>query len=189
MVSRVGLQRLTRRSATPGQKKKAYAQVLPQKATRLAGAVRSDIFSTTKPICAKIFWMKVFRALCWTDSARKSEELELNELEDLERVLNVDAVLEWNSEVRHSGLSMMPRMPSRIAGLSVPEIDWLLRPCSISSSPCHHLFSMLTRRSKSSVRNCLIELCGAGVRRKGSSAVRTTFAFKAMDFELNLNTL
>jgi len=130
--------------------------------------------------------VNVFRALCWTDSARKSDELELNELEDLERLKDVETALGWNSEVRHSGLSIMPRMPSRIAGLSVPEMDWLLRPCSISNSPCHHLFSMLIRRSRSSARSCLVELFGAGVRRKGSSVVRTTFAFDAMDFEVNL---
>jgi hypothetical protein len=40
----------TRISATPGQKKKAYAQAFPQNATKLAGACLIDILSTTKAI-------------------------------------------------------------------------------------------------------------------------------------------
>lgn len=55
--------RRTSMSATPGQKKKAYAVALPQKATRLAAAFRKDILSTTKAICAKRFWMNMLRTL------------------------------------------------------------------------------------------------------------------------------
>src|SRR5215471_960984 len=53
----------TRISATPGQKKQAYAQVFPQKATRLAGVCLIDILSTAYANCETRFWIKILRIL------------------------------------------------------------------------------------------------------------------------------
>lgn len=50
-----GFHNLIRTSATPGQNMNAYAHVLPQKETVLAGALRKDILSMTKAICASKF--------------------------------------------------------------------------------------------------------------------------------------
>lgn len=89
-------------------------------------------------------------------------------------------------ESLHSGRSMMPAMPSRMAGRSVPDIDWLFRPATSSNSPVHHPLRMLTRRSTSSGRNRWFEGCAAYVRKNGSRVVRRTLAFSAMDLDWNL---
>lgn len=86
----------------------------------------------------------------------------------------------------HSGLSIMPEIPSRMTGLSVPEMDWLFLPCSISISPVHHLLRMLALLSRSSGRIVLLDECAAYVLKNGRSDVRTTFALKATDLEANL---
>ena len=86
---------------------------------------------------------------------------------------------------RHSGRSMMPEMPSRIAGRSVPDIDWLLRPCNISIKAHHHLFRMFALLSRSSGRSVLFDGCVAYCRKNGSRVDRRTLALSATDFEAN----
>jgi hypothetical protein len=112
-------------SAIPGQKQKAYAQVLPQKVTKLAAAWRKDIFSITNDICERRFCVKMFRTLWYTDSARKSEELDaFEDVVDVEDVSTRSASAQkGEGDSLHSGRSIMPAIASRIAGRSVPEID------------------------------------------------------------------
>lgn len=81
---------------------------------------------------------------------------------------------------------MMPDIPSKMAGRSVPDIDWLLRPWSNSINPVHHLLRIFARRSKSSGRKVLLDVCVAYIRKKGSSELRTTLALKATDLDANL---
>jgi hypothetical protein len=78
--------RRTMMSATPGQKKKAYAHAFPQKATRLAGACLIDMRSTTNAIWDNKFWTKMLRILWWMDSNRKSDpdEPDPSEVSDTE---------------------------------------------------------------------------------------------------------
>lgn len=152
----------TKISATPGQKKKAYAHAFPQNATKLAGACLIDIRSTTKAIWDKRFWMNIFRILWWIDSRRKSEPDEPDEPDDPSELSDrgVEACcsdfgrlsLRWDvgKATLHSGRVMMPTTASKYTGRSVPEMDWLFFPLSISSKPVHHLLRMFTRRSKSS---------------------------------------
>lgn len=73
----------TRISAIPGQKKKAYAQALPQNDTKLAGACLMDIRSTTNAIWDNRFWVKMFRILWWIDSTRKSDPVDPLEQSEL----------------------------------------------------------------------------------------------------------
>lgn len=115
-------------SATPGQKQKAYAHVLPEKVTRLAAAFRRAILSTTKAICERRFCVKMLRTLWYTDSVRKSEEEDEADPADL--VVLVDAVSARSARAQngdgdnlHSALSIIPAIPSKIAGRSVPDID------------------------------------------------------------------
>lgn len=100
----------------------------------------------------------MFRMLWWIDSTKKSDpdEPDPSEVSDTE----VDAYFNESAGpllrcavgngMRHSGRVMMPTTASRYTGRSVPEIDWLCFPLSISSIPTHHLLRMFTRRSKSS---------------------------------------
>jgi len=74
--------RRIRISATPGQKKNAYAHALPQKATKLAEALLMDILSTTKAICDNKFCTNMFLTLWCTDSVRNSEPADSNEVLD-----------------------------------------------------------------------------------------------------------
>ena len=115
-----------------------------------------DIRSTTKAIWDNRFWMNMFRMLWCIDSRRKSEPDDRSELSDME----VEACcndfgrlsLGWDNgnAILHSGRVMIPTTASKYTGRSVPEIDWLCFPLSISNNPVHHLLRMLTRRSKSS---------------------------------------
>lgn len=73
---------LTIISATPGTKKNAYAAALPQNVTRLAGACRRDILSTTNVICDSRFWTNRFRVLWYTDSVMNCEAEETSEADE-----------------------------------------------------------------------------------------------------------
>jgi hypothetical protein len=123
-------QSLTRISATPGQKQNAYAQALPLNATRLAGAVRSDILSTTKDICDSRFWTNMFLTFWCIESASISDPLDSNEVVDrdfgtgglTDRGVSF-GVADVKGGTFHSGLIMIPARPSRKAGRSVPVID------------------------------------------------------------------
>lgn len=97
---------------------------------------------------------------------RKSEALDARDVVEVDRSIAGEGFLlakaqNGEGKSRHSGLSIMPVMPSSMAGLSVPEMDWLFLPCSISSKPVHHLFKMTVRRSRSSARSFCIEGCEA----------------------------
>lgn len=121
-------QSLTRISATPGQKQKAYAHALPLNATRLAGAVRSDILSTTNAICESKFCTYMFLTFWCIESARKSDPLDSNDVVD--RDFGIDGlidrgvslgVVDVKDGTLHSGLAIIPLKPSRYVGLSVPD--------------------------------------------------------------------
>jgi len=75
----------------------------------------------------------------------------------------------------------MPTTASRYTGLSVPDMDWLCLPFSMSSNPVHHLLSMFTRRSRSSGLKLLMFFMGWGRLRNGTSEERITFALSALD--------
>ena len=64
-----------------------------------------------------------------------------------------------DGESLHSGLIMIPVIPSSKTGLSVPDIVRLLFPLSDSRSPVHYLFKIFVLRSKSSGLKVLLELC------------------------------
>lgn len=123
-------QSLTRISATPGQKQNAYAHALPLNATRLAGAVRSDILSTTSAICDSKFWTYMFLTFWWIESTRTSDPLDSIDVAD--RDFGIDGlsdrgvslgVVDVRGGILHSGLVIIPVRASRNVGLSVPEID------------------------------------------------------------------
>jgi hypothetical protein len=123
-------QSLTRISATPGQKQNAYAQALPLNATRLAGAVRSDILSTTKDICDSRFWTNMFLTFWCIESASTSDPFDSNEVVD--RDFGIEGLIDCGVSLGdvdikggtlHSALAMIPARASRNAGLSVPVID------------------------------------------------------------------
>lgn len=84
------------------------------------------------------------------DSIRKPESFEAKEFVDRDfgiggRGCGVSGgVAEKKGGILHSGRIMMPVTPSRNVGRSVPEIDWLLRPLSISNNPTHHLLDSLS---------------------------------------------
>jgi hypothetical protein len=115
------------------------------------------------------------------------EEVDIRDKSLRDRIFSSRVEREENGDggSRHSGRSMMPDMPSRIAGRSVPDIDWLLRPCSISIKAHHHLFKMFARLSRSSGRSVLLDGCITYCLKNGSNVDRKTLALRATDFDAN----
>jgi hypothetical protein len=123
-------------SATPAQKKNAYAMAFPQNVTRLAGAFFIDIRSTTKAICERRFCVKMFRMLWKMDSTRNADPSDSIEVVDLDfnegfwsfsgfsvAVFSVGvAAGEGNGGILHSGRVMIPVTPSKTIGRSTPLI-------------------------------------------------------------------
>ena len=127
--------------------------------------------------------------LCMTDSAKNSEDVDSNEVEDLDFREGRDrsdlAAIE-EREYFHSGLVMIPVTPSRTADLSFPETDCPFRPFSISRRPVHHLLKMLTRLSRSSARKFLFDGCSKYVLRKGRRTARIMLVFCMLVLDKNL---
>jgi len=118
-------------SATPAQKKNAYAMAFPQNVTRLAGAFFIDIRSTTKAICERRFCVKMFRMLWKMDSTRNADPSDSIEVVDLDfnegfwpfSGFSVGvAAGEGNGGILHSGRVMIPVTPSKMIGRSTPLI-------------------------------------------------------------------
>lgn len=118
---------------------------------------------------------------------RKSDSVESNECDDL--LFGIAAfcrssgpVIDDDGGILHSGLIMMPDIPSKMVGRSVAEIAELLLPFTTSSNAVHHLFNTVIRRSRSSARRALFDGWSAYLDRNGSSAMRTILAFCKLDF-------
>lgn len=116
------------------------------------------------------------------------EEADMRDKSLCDRIFLSCVFCEENGDggIRHSGRSIMPDIPSRIAGRSVPDIDWLLRPWSISIKAHHHLFNIFARLSRSSGRSILLDGWVAYCLKNGNKVDRRTLALSATDLDVNL---
>ena len=86
-----------------------------------------------------------------TDSVKKSEVVDLNEVVDLDFNDSFgDRAGFVDGDTLHSGRTMIAVTASKIVGLSLPETDSPFLPLIISRRPVHHRFRTFTRLSKSS---------------------------------------